>query len=196
MEKVKLEIIGLSYSQTQSGAYALVLSEVEGNRRLPIIIGGFEAQAIAIELENMTPTRPLTHDLFKNFAVDFGIKIKEVLIYNLVEGIFYSKLICEQNGVEKEIDARTSDAIALGVRFKCPVYTYESILGSAGIKLEEGEDMEAPVEVDTEETSGEKKSDLSTLTVTELEEKLEGAVENEDYELASKIRDEINRRTS
>lgn len=196
MEKVKLEIVGLSYSQTQSGAYALVLSEVEGNRRLPIIIGGFEAQAIAIELENMTPTRPLTHDLFKNFALEFEIKVKEVIIYNLVEGIFYSKLICEQNGVEKEIDARTSDAIALGVRFKCPVFTYETILGSAGIKLEEGEDLEPPVEVDPVEKKESKKSDISDLTIKELEEKLEGAVENEDYELASKLRDEINRRTS
>jgi bifunctional DNase/RNase len=196
MEKVKLEIVGLSYSQTQSGAYALVLSEVEGNRRLPIIIGGFEAQSIAIELENMTPTRPLTHDLFKNFAVEFEIKIKEVIIYNLVEGIFYSKLICEQNGVEKEIDARTSDAIALGVRFKCPVFTYETILGSAGIKLEEGEDLEPPVEVDPVEKKESKKGDISDLTIKELEEKLEWAVENEDYELASNLRDEINRRTS
>lgn len=196
MEKVKLEIVGLSYSQTQSGAYALVLSEVEGNRRLPIIIGGFEAQAIAIELENMTPTRPLTHDLFKNFALEFEIKVKEVIIYNLVEGIFYSKLICEQNGVEKEVDARTSDAIALGVRFKCPVYTYETILGSAGIKLEDGEDLEPPVEVDPIEKKESKKGDLSKLTIKELEEKLEGAVENEDYELASKLRDEINKRTS
>ena len=196
MEKVKLEIVGLSYSQTQSGAYALVLSEVKGNRRLPIIIGGFEAQAIAIELENMTPTRPLTHDLFKNFAVEFEIVIKEVIIYNLVEGIFYSKLICEQNGVEKEVDARTSDAIALGVRFKCPVYTYETILGSAGIKLEEGDELEPPIEAEPVEKSDAKKGDLSKLTIKELEEKLEGAVENEDYELASKLRDEINRRTS
>lgn len=196
MEKVKLEIVGLSYSQTQSGAYALVLSEVEGNRRLPIIIGGFEAQAIAIELENMTPTRPLTHDLFKNFAIEFEIKIKEVIIYNLVEGIFYSKLICEQNGVEKEVDARTSDAIALGVRFKCPVYTYETILGSAGIKLEDGEELEAPIEAEPAEKADSKKGDLTELTIKELEEKLEGAVENEDYELASKLRDEINRRTS
>ena len=196
MEKVKLEIVGLSYSQTQSGAYALVLSEVEGNRRLPIIIGGFEAQAIAIELENMTPTRPLTHDLFKNFALEFEIKVKEVIIYNLVEGIFYSKLICEQNGVEKEVDARTSDAIALGVRFKCPVYTYETILGSAGIKLEDGEDLEPPVEADPVEKKETSKGDLSKLTVKELEAQLEGAVENEDYELASKLRDEINRRTS
>lgn len=198
MEKVKLEIVGLSYSQTQSGAYALVLSEVEGGRRLPIIIGGFEAQAIAIELENMTPSRPLTHDLFKNFAGAFNIDLKEVLIYNLVEGIFYAKLICEQNGETQEIDARTSDAIALAVRFKCPVFTYTNIMDSAGIKLDEGEDLESPIEVNPSEESEEKESkdDLSSLTVSELEKQLDSAVENENYELASKIRDEINRRTS
>ena len=137
MEKVKLEIIGLSYSQTQSGAYALVLAESGGKRRLPIIIGGFEAQAIAIELEKMTPTRPLTHDLFKTFALAFSIEVKEVVIYNLIEGIFYSKLICEKDGLITEIDARTSDAIAIGVRFNCPVFTFESILSSAGILLDE-----------------------------------------------------------
>lgn len=201
MDKVKLEIVGLSYSQTQSGAYALVLSEVEGGRRLPIIIGGFEAQAIAIELENMTPSRPLTHDLFKNFAGAFNIDVLEVLIYNLVEGIFYAKLICEQNGETKEIDARTSDAIALAVRFKCPVYTYQSIMDSAGIKLDEGEDLESPIEVNPSETAEDKpekedKQDISSLTVSELEKQLDQAVENENYELASKIRDEINRRTS
>src|SRR5690606_16645261 len=135
MEKVELEIIGLSYSQTQSGAYALVLSEVGGKRRLPIIIGGFEAQAIAIELENMIPSRPLTHDLFKNFAESFDISIKEVIIYKLKEGVFFSKLICEKDGKEIELDTRTSDAIAIAVRFKCKVYTYESILGSAGLRL-------------------------------------------------------------
>tara|TARA_B100000508_G_scaffold118450_1_gene98557 strand:+ start:73193 stop:73789 length:597 start_codon:yes stop_codon:yes gene_type:complete len=198
MEKVKLEIVGLSYSQTQSGAYALVLSEVEGGRRLPIIIGGFEAQAIAIELENMTPSRPLTHDLFKNFAGEFNITLKEVLIYNLVEGIFYAKLICDQNGETHEIDARTSDAIALAVRFKCPVFTYASIMDSSGIKLDEGDDLESPIEVNPSEESSEKedKDDLSKLTVSELENQLDSAVENENYELASKIRDEINRRTS
>ena len=140
MKKVKLEIIGLSYSQTQSGAYALVLSETDGQRRLPIIIGGFEAQAIAIELENMKPSRPLTHDLVKNIADTFGILVKEIVIHSLREGIFYSKLICESNGKEVEIDARTSDAIALAVRFKCPVYTYESILSSAGIRMDQEEE--------------------------------------------------------
>ncbi|HLW30166.1 MAG TPA: bifunctional nuclease family protein [Brumimicrobium sp.] len=200
MEKVKLEIIGLSYSQTQSGAYALVLSEVNGVRRLPIIIGGFEAQAIAIELENMVPSRPLTHDLFKSFAEAFSIKVKEVIIYNLKEGIFYSKLICEKEGKEVEIDARTSDAIAIAVRFKCNVYTYESIIGSAGIQLDqedENTDISESFDKTQKSSSDEKdKTNLSGLTIKELESKLEGAVEDENYELASKIRDEINKRTS
>ena len=137
MEKIELEIIGLSYSQTQTGAYALVLGEKTGaKRRLPIIIGGFEAQAIAIELEAMTPSRPLTHDLFKTFSDAYEIQVKEIIIYNLVEGIFYAKLITEKEGKEVEIDTRTSDAIALAVRFKCPISTYEFILSSAGIILD------------------------------------------------------------
>ncbi len=193
MDKIKLEIVGLSYSQTQSGAYALVLSEVDGNRRLPIIIGGFEAQAIAIELEKMVPTRPLTHDLFKNFASTFEINVKEVIIYNLVEGIFYAKLVCERNDEVIEIDARTSDAIAIGVRFKCPVYTYESILSSAGILLDEtseNEDFFAETEEqDQEET-------LDTLSLDDLQAQLDEAVAKEDYELASRIRDEMNKRSS
>src|SRR5687767_10514062 len=131
MKKIKLDIVGLSYSQTQSGAYALVLGESKGKRRLPIIIGGFEAQAIAIQLEKMTPSRPLTHDLFKSFADSFAITIKEVVIYNLVEGIFFAKLYCTDGEKEVEIDTRTSDAIALAVRFDCPIYTYEFILSSA-----------------------------------------------------------------
>src|SRR6476659_5275298 len=137
MKKMKLEIVGLSYSQTQTGAYALVLGEAKGKRRLPIIIGGFEAQAIAIELEKMSPSRPLTHDLFKSFAQTFDITVSEVLIYNLVEGIFYAKLICSDGTREVEIDARTSDAIALAVRFSCEIYTYEFILKSAGIVLDD-----------------------------------------------------------
>lgn len=193
MEKIKLEIVGLSYSQTQSGAYALVLSEVNGNRRLPIIIGGFEAQAIAIELEKMVPTRPLTHDLFKSFATSFSIHVKEVVVYKLVEGIFYSKLICEQNGVITEIDARTSDAIAIGVRFNCPVYTFENILASAGILLDENEvDENDFLSESIEEPSEE--DIISSHTAEELEIQLNQAIENEDYELASKIRDEIQRR--
>jgi uncharacterized protein len=195
MEKVKLEIVGLSYSQTQSGAYALVLSEVGGKRRLPIIIGGFEAQAIAIELEKMTPTRPLTHDLFKSFAQSFSIQVKEVLIYNLVEGIFYSKIICEQNGEVHEIDARTSDAIAIGVRFDCPVFTYETILSSAGILLDESD--EAALSAETQPEEEEESSimpSIASMSIAELESLLEEALENEDYEQASRIRDEINRR--
>lgn len=196
MEKIKLEIVGLSYSQTQSGAYALVLSEAEGKRRLPIIIGGFEAQAIAIELEKMVPTRPLTHDLFKNFSQAFKIQVKEVIIYNLVEGIFYSKLVCEQNGETLEIDARTSDAIAIGVRFDCPVFTYESILSSAGIMLDENEGEEDLVGESMEEEVSESKGTLESLTDEELNQQMQDAVDNEDYELASKIRDELNKRSS
>ncbi|XOV69148.1 MAG: bifunctional nuclease domain-containing protein [Fluviicola sp.] len=196
MEKIKLEIVGLSYSQTQSGAYALVLSEANGKRRLPIIIGGFEAQAIAIELEKMVPTRPLTHDLFKNFALAFDIAVKEVVIYNLVEGIFYSKLICEQKGETLEIDARTSDAIAIGVRFNCPVYTYESILSSAGIMLDENDGEEDLIAESMEEEPVEAGGTLESLTDEELNQQMQEAVENEDYELASKIRDELNKRSS
>lgn len=194
MEKVKLEIVGLSYSQTQSGAYALVLAEENGTRRLPIIIGGFEAQAIAIELEKMTPTRPLTHDLFKNFALAYDITIKEILIYNLVEGIFYAKLVCDRQGEIIEIDARTSDAIAIGVRFNCPVFTYESILSSAGIQLDDTDEFSGTPEL--EEAENNQPKGYSSMTLDELEVKLDEALSNEDYELASKIRDEINRRSS
>src|SRR3954469_7729721 len=164
MKKTKLEIVGLSYSQTQSGAYALVLGETKGKRRLPIIIGGFEAQAIAIELEKMTPSRPLTHDLFKTFAEGFNISVSEVIIYNLVEGIFFAKLICTDGSKEVEIDARTSDAIALAVRFSCPINTYEFILSQAGIILDEdalaaaNDNMGAGEMVEVEETDFLKKS--------------------------------------
>ena len=196
MEKIKLDIAGLSYSQTQSGAYALVLAETGGKRQLPIIIGGFEAQAIAIELEKMTPTRPLTHDLFKNFAQSFSINVNEIVIYNLVEGIFYAKLICEREGQVTEIDARTSDAIAIGVRFNCPIYTFESILSSAGIMMDENQendDDDFNIEEELEKTS---EGSLGSYTVEELEVQLNEAIENEDYELASRIRDEINKRSS
>ena len=189
MEKIKLNIVGLSYSQTQSGAYALLLAEEYGRRRLPIVIGGNEAQAIAIELEKMSPSRPLTHDLFKRFATSFDIEIKEVIIYNLVEGIFFAKMICKQGDNVEEIDARTSDAIAIAVRFNCPIYTYEFILSSAGIILEdEKESTENPVPVDDEieEDTG--------SSIDELEQQLEEALSNEDYEKASRIRDEINNR--
>lgn len=194
VKKVKLEIVGLSYSQTQTGAYALVLGEAKGKRRLPIIIGGFEAQAIAIELEKMTPSRPLTHDLFRSFAKGFDINVSEVIIYNLVEGIFFAKLICNNKGKEVEIDARTSDAIALAVRFNCPINTYEFILSQAGIILDEdalaaANDNISPGEmVEVEETDFLKKS------TEELKQMLETALHDEDYEKASKIRDELNNR--
>lgn len=195
MEKVKLNIVGLSYSQTQSGAYALVLGEEKGKRRLPIIIGGFEAQAIAIELEKMAPSRPLTHDLFKNFAEQFEIHINEIIIYNLVEGIFFAKLICEQNGKEVELDSRTSDAIALAVRFESPIYTYEFVLKTAGIVLEDDNYSGEPEE--EEELSLENESDediIDELSIDELNAQLENALEDEDYEKASQLRDEINKR--
>ncbi len=197
MEKVQLDIVGLSYSQTQSGAYALVLSEMEGSRRLPVIIGGFEAQAIAIELEGMTPSRPLTHDLFKSFAKEFDYTISEVIVYNLIEGIFFSKLICKNElGKEIEVDARTSDAIAIAVRFNCPIFTYEFILSSAGILLEEEniEEDHSSEEIDEEmiiELESQAKKELS---VKELEQQLQEAIDAEDYERASKLRDEINKR--
>ncbi|MEC9159206.1 MAG: bifunctional nuclease family protein [Bacteroidota bacterium] len=195
MEKIKLEIAGLSYSQTQSGAYALVLSETIGKRRLPIIIGGFEAQAIAIELEKMTPSRPLTHDLFKNFAELFKINITEIIIYNLVEGIFFAKLICEHEGKEIEIDSRTSDAIALAIRFDCPIYTYEFVLSSAGIILDD-DDIEETSEEITPELNVEEisQSPIERMSVKELKSQLKDAIDNEDYENASRLRDEINKR--
>jgi uncharacterized protein len=198
MKKIKLEITGLSYSQTQSGAYALVLSEQSGKRRLPIIIGGFEAQAIAIELEKMAPTRPLTHDLFKSFAESFSISVKEVIIYNLVEGIFHAKLICQQDGAnDVEVDARTSDAIALAVRFHCPIYTYEFILSSSGIIVDEADGDEAEAVVKEEsalERASEPGNELSSLSKEELKQMLKTAIEDEAYEKAGRIRDELEKR--
>ena len=197
MEKIQLDIVGLSYSQTQSGAYALVLAETDGRRRLPIIIGGFEAQAIAIELESMQPSRPLTHDLFKSFAEEFDFNITEVLIYNLVEGIFYAKIMCVHNGKEVEIDSRTSDAIALAVRFNCPIYTFEFILSSAGIILEDQDEEElAEDDLTLEELASIQKEPLESISLEDLEAKLQEAIANEDYENASRIRDEIDRRKS
>jgi bifunctional DNase/RNase len=194
VKKVKLEIVGLSYSQTQTGAYALVLGEAKGKRRLPIIIGGFEAQAIAIELEKMTPSRPLTHDLFKSFAEGFNIEVNEVIIYNLVEGIFFAKIVCNGDGKDVEIDARTSDAIALAVRFNCPINTYEFILSQAGILLDdetiapanEGADVDELIEADA--------NDYVRKSTEELKQLLDAALNDEDYEKASHIRDELNNR--
>lgn len=201
MKKIKLEIVGLTFSQTQTGAYALVLGEEEGKRRLPIIIGGFEAQAIAVELENMQPTRPLTHDLFRNFAVEFDIHIDEVIIYNLKEGIFYSKLICNNGTETREIDARTSDAIAMAVRFNCPIYTYEFILSGAGVIMDENAEEEKPkrtrssaVKDQPAAVSRGSETEYSSLSVDELKESLMRAIDEEAYETASKIRDELNRR--
>lgn len=203
MKKVKLDIVGLSYSQTQSGAYALVLGEVNGRRRLPIIIGAFEAQAIAIEIEKMTPSRPLTHDLFKTFANTYHIEIKEILIYNLVDGVFYAKLICTDGQRTEEIDARTSDAIALAVRFNSTIYTYEFILSSAGIVIE-GNDF---VFLENMDSLGKEQaiesidpntpaSNYSNLSLEELNQKLQEAIADEAYEKAARIRDEINKRNS
>jgi bifunctional DNase/RNase len=199
MKKVRLEIVGLSYSQTQSGAYALVLGESTGSRRLPIIIGGFEAQAIAIELEKMTPTRPLTHDLFKAFSETFSIEVTEILIYNLVEGIFYAKLVCTDGTREVEIDARTSDAIALAVRFNCPIFTYEFILKSAGIVLDDetlpsNESAMPSAPVEEISSSSNPEGEYQSKSTEELKNLLQTALDDEQYELASKIRDEINNR--
>jgi uncharacterized protein len=197
MKKIKLDIVGLSYSQTQSGAYALVLGEVSGRRRLPIIIGSFEAQAIAIEIEKMTPSRPLTHDLFKSFAQAYQIEVQEIIIYNLVDGIFYSKLICNDGKRTVEIDARTSDAIAVAVRFDCPIFTYEFILSTAGIVIE-GNDfvyLENINETQEEKSVGATVgSGFASLSVDELKTKLQEALAEESYEKAAKIRDELNKR--
>ena len=208
MKKLKLDIVGLSYSQTQSGAYALVLGEINGNRRLPIIIGSFEAQAIAVEIEKMTPSRPLTHDLFKSFAETFDITVDEVLIYNLVDGIFFAKLICSQGNQTHEIDARTSDAVALAVRFECPIYTYDFIMAAAGIVIESNdfaflENMSTANTTEAEVSAPKKEfqkpkevSPYASLTMEQLESTLEKAIANEQYEVAAKVRDEIEKRKS
>ncbi len=202
MSLVRLNIKGISYSQTQSGAYALVLSEVDGSRTLPIVIGAFEAQSIAIALEKeIKPPRPLTHDLFKSFADRFQIVIKQVIIHKLVDGVFYSSLICERDNIEEIIDTRTSDAIALATRFNAPIFTYENILDKAGIylklkdELSEISDKDVDLDELLEEVEPEKKSSFSKDSLEQLNKKLEKAVQNEDYELAAKIRDEINKRT-
>lgn len=193
MEKIRLDIIGMSYSQSQSGAYALILGERNGHRRLPIIIGGFEAQAIAIELEKIRTPRPLTHDLFKSFANAYNIDVTEVIINQFSEGVFYAQLICTNGQVDREIDSRTSDAIALALRFSCPVYTYENILASAGILMDDEAAIDKPGS-EEEVTAEPEQSSLSNVSTSELKEMLQVAIENEDYEKASKIRDELNKR--
>ena len=205
MSLVRLNIKGISYSQTQNGAYALILSEVEGERKLPIVIGAFEAQSIAIALEKeIKPPRPLTHYLFKNFADRFEITIKQVIIHKLVDGVFYSSLICERDGIEEIIDARTSDAIALAIRFQSPIFTYKNILDKAGIFLKpEGKKDEDDEEVESyivddlfagETSTSSNKPDYKKLSLTELNNMLEQAVNSEDYEKAARLRDEISKR--
>jgi bifunctional DNase/RNase len=184
----------LSYSQTQTGAYTLVLGETKGKRRLPIVIGGFEAQAIAIELEKMTPSRPLTHDLFKSFVEGFNINVSEVIIYNLVEGIFFAKIITSDGSKEVEIDARTSDAIALAVRFNCPINTYEFILSQAGILLDDDAIVGANEPIEKDDFVEIKETDYLKKSTEELKQLLEVALDEEDYEKASHIRDELNNR--
>jgi uncharacterized protein len=201
MNKVKLNVLGISYSQTQTGAYALVLAEENGRRRIPIIVGGFEAQAIAIQLEGLKPPRPLTHDLFLNFAHTFNIDLLEITVYKLEEGVFYSKLTCDNGQRIIEIDARTSDAIALALRFKCPIYTTEEILKKAGIILdfEKESAVQPPAEQNVPTRSIHVQDstftdELKNNNLQELKDLLNEAISEEDYEKASLIRDEINRR--
>jgi bifunctional DNase/RNase len=204
MGLIKLTIKGISYSQTQTGAYALVLSEMEGSRTLPIIIGAFEAQSIAIALEKeIRPPRPLTHDLFKTFSDRFSIEIKEVIIHKLIDGVFFSSLICQKDGVEEVIDARTSDAIAIAVRFQAPIFTYENILDKAGVFLKIEDELGLNDLSETEEVSTDTEDILevdntsldSKVSVSELNDQLDKAVADENYELAAKIRDEISKKS-
>lgn len=200
---IKLNVLGISYSQTQSGAYALILTEEVGDRRIPIIVGGFEAQAIAIELEGLKPPRPLTHDLFLSFAKVYGIAIKEVVIYKLEEGVFYARLLCDDGEQEVTLDARTSDAIALAIRFKCPIYTTEEIISKAGIVLDFDKNPEEFSEPDDEadDSAGDQApenfeaNELSSLSDSELQEMLNTAISNENYERASALKEEIDRRS-
>lgn len=200
MKKIQLEILGLSSSQSQTGSFALVLGERDGNRRLPIIIGMFEAQSIAIQIEKINPNRPLTHDLFKSFAEQMDVKVTEILISDLKEGVFYSKIMCTNGTTEFELDARPSDAIAIGLRFGVPIYTVESVLSEAGIILsdledEEEESEEMAVKSSSASTSSStSKESLSQTSVDELNKLLNEALEKEDYERAAKIRDELNKR--
>ena len=209
MDKIKLDILGLSSSQSQSGSFALVLGEENGNRRLPIIIGMFEAQAIAIEIEKVVPNRPMTHDLFKSFAGAFNYSVEEIIISDLKEGVFFSKIICSDGIRQVEIDARPSDAIAIGIRFDVPIYTYETILSEAGIVLNEFNDEEDGDDDDDEEAEGDEvqssyvkkesmiaasEDSIKNYSTDQLKSMLEEAVQKEDYEKAARIRDELNNR--
>lgn len=201
MDRIKLEILGLSSSQSQSGSFALVLGETVGNRRLPIIIGMFEAQAIAIEIEKIIPNRPMTHDLFKSFAYNFNFTVKEIVISDLKEGVFFAKIVCEDQNRTMEIDARPSDAIAIGLRFNAPIFTFESIMSEAGIVLteeseEEGAELTGEFAKKEKEPSSSSKpiEKLKDFSTDKLKQMLDDAIEKEDYERAAKIRDEMNKR--
>lgn len=198
MKKIELEVVALSHSITQTHSYAVVLGEVNGLRRLPIVIGGFEAQAIAVALEKMNPSRPLTHDLMKNFMTAFSIDLHEIIISDLQEGIFFSKLVCSSDHDTIEIDSRTSDAIALAVRFGCPIYTYENILSNAGIVMDEKNQAPAAesAEVIGSVVAESADDDLKTMSVEELNKLLNEVLESEDYMRAIAIRDELNSRKS
>ncbi|MEO1517045.1 MAG: bifunctional nuclease domain-containing protein [Bacteroidota bacterium] len=199
MKKIELDIVALSHSVTQSHNYAVVLGEQEGSRRLPIVIGGFEAQAIAVAMERMTPNRPLTHDLFKNALETFNVELKEVVINNLLDGIFYARLICVREGEVYEIDSRTSDALAMAVRFNCPIYTYEFILDAAGVILEDPEEGESASTSKGSSKSGKQvsisgSSPLGNMSIDDLNKMLNEVLADEDYEKAAQIRDELKRR--
>lgn len=194
MKKIELDIVALSHSVSQSHNYAVVLGEQNGSRRLPIVIGGFEAQAIAVAMEHMTPNRPLTHDLFKNAMETFKINLQEVIINNLLDGIFYAILLCEKDGDIFEIDSRTSDALAMAVRFNCPIFTYEFILDAAGVVLEEPEETAKTKTTRRSSAKKTKPAALTSYSLEELNQLLNKVLSNEDYEQAAKIRDEMNRR--
>lgn len=197
MVKIELDIVALSHSVTQSHNYAVVLGEVSGKRRLPVVIGGFEAQAIAVAMEQIAPNRPLTHDLFKNTLESFDIDLQEVVINNLLDGVFYAKLVCLKDGEVFEIDSRTSDAIAMAVRFDCPIYTFEFIMDSAGVELEDGDDEETITRGKSRTPESRKKEvGLTSMTAEQLQTALDDALSKEDYEQAAKIRDEMIKRKS
>jgi hypothetical protein len=201
LKKIKLEILGLSSSQSQTGSFALVLGETGGNRRLPIIIGMFEAQAIAIEIEKIIPNRPMTHDLFKSFASTFNFHVEEIVISDLKEGVFFAKIVCTDGLKKQEVDARPSDAIAIGLRFDCPIFTYDNILAEAGIVLTDEEEEEEKEKTETKAESkvkvkkeSRRSDDYKNYTVDKLKDLLKEAIDKEDYERAAKIRDELSKR--